>query len=149
MRALLQRVQRGSVHVANHTAGQIGAGLVILLGVTQGDGPAEVERLADKIAHLRIFEDEAGKMNLSLLETGGAALVVSQFTLYANARRGRRPDFIAAAAPAVAEPLVESFIRALQAQGVTQVASGVFGAHMLVEIVNDGPVTIWLDTAEF
>ncbi len=144
----MQLVQRGAVSVVGRPLGQVGRGLVILLGVTHGDGVAEADRLAEKIAHLRIFQDAAGKMNLSLLDVGGGALVISQFTLYADARRGRRPDFIAAAPPAEAEPLVERFIQALRAQGVEQVASGAFGAHMLVEIWNDGPVTIVLDTAQ-
>lgn len=147
MRAVIQRVARGSVVVEGRPVGEVGGGLVVLVGVTHGDGPAEAERLAEKIAHLRIFEDAEGKMNLSLLEVGGGALVISQFTLYAGTRRGRRPDFVAAAAPQVAAPLVEAFAEALRAKGVQQVATGVFGAHMLVEIANDGPVTIVLDTA--
>ncbi len=148
MRAVVQRVQRGSVRVGDRITGQIERGLVVLVGVTHGDGEAEATRLANKVAHLRIFEDAEGKMNLSILDIAGGILAVSQFTLYANARRGRRPDFIAAAPPAVAEPLVARFVQALQAQGVATVAQGVFGAHMLVEILNDGPVTIILDTAE-
>lgn len=148
MRAVIQRVQQGSVAVDGQPVGEIEQGLVILLGVTHGDTAAEAGRLAEKIAHLRILADPAGKMNLSLLDVEGDALVVSQFTLYANARRGRRPDYIAAAPPEVAEPLVAHFVRALQAQGVHRVATGVFGAHMLVRIWNDGPVTIILDTAE-
>jgi len=148
MRVLVQRVQRGSVQVEGRIVGRVGKGYVLLVGVTHGDGEAEADRLADKVAHLRVFEDEAGKMNLSLLDVGGGALVISQFTLYANARRGRRPDFIAAAPPAVAEPLVARFADALRALGVRPVEEGVFGAHMLVEILNDGPVTILLDTAE-
>ncbi len=148
MRAVLQRVARGSVAVAGRTVGEIARGLVVLVGVTHGDSEAEAVRLAEKVAYLRIFEDAAGKMNLSLRDVGGGALVVSQFTLYANARRGRRPDLTAAAPPAIAEPLVAHFARTLQAQGVAPVAHGVFGAHMLVEIANDGPVTIILDTAD-
>lgn len=148
MRVIVQRVQRGSVQVEGRTVGRVEQGYVLLVGVTHGDSEAEAERLAEKVAHLRIFEDEAGKMNRSLLDVGGAALVVSQFTLYANARRGRRPDFIAAAPPDVAEPLVAYFADALRARGVGRVEGGVFGAHMLVEIMNDGPVTIILDTAE-
>ncbi len=147
MRAVLQRVQSAGVSVEGRPASRIGRGLVMLVGVTHGDGPAEADRMAGKVAHLRIFEDAEGKMNLSLLDVGGEALVVSQFTLYADARRGRRPDFVAAAPPALAEPLVERLAQALQAQGVGRVAMGVFGAHMLVEILNDGPVTIILDTA--
>jgi len=148
MRVLLQRVQRGLVQVEGRVTGSVERGYVLLVGVTHGDGEAEAHRLAEKVAHLRVFEDEAGKMNLSLLDVGGGALVVSQFTLYANARRGRRPDFIAAAPPAVAEPLVAHFADALRDLGVRPVEEGVFGAHMLVEILNDGPVTILLDTAE-
>jgi D-tyrosyl-tRNA(Tyr) deacylase len=141
-------VSRAAVRVQGRLVAEIGGGLAVLVGVTHTDGPAEADRLADKIAHLRIMEDAAGKMNLSVLDTGGGILVVSQFTLYASTRRGRRPDFVAAAAPEAAEPLIERFIRALRAHGVGQVAPGVFGAHMLVEISNDGPVTIILDTAE-
>lgn len=148
MRAIVQRVSRGAVRIQGRLVAEIEGGLAVLVGATHTDGPAEADRLADKIAHLRIMEDAAGKMNLSVLDTGGGVLVVSQFTLYASTRRGRRPDFVAAAPPEVAEPLIERFIRALRAQGVGQVASGVFGAHMLVEIANDGPVTIILDTAE-
>jgi len=147
MRLVIQRVTRGSVQVEGQIIGQVDQGLVILVGVTHGDGAPEAERLAEKTAHLRIFEDEAGKMNRSLLDIGGGALVISQFTLYANASRGRRPDFMAAASPSEAEPLVERFIAALRAEGVAPVATGAFGAHMLVEIHNDGPVTIILDTA--
>ncbi len=148
MRALVQRVRRASVRVGEDTAGEIGSGLAILLGVTHADGPAEADRLAEKVAHLRIFEDEAGKMNLSLLDTAGAALVVPQFTLYASVRRGRRPDFTAAAPPALARPLIDRFADTLRQLGIRQVETGVFGAHMLVEIWNDGPVTIMVDTAE-
>lgn len=115
-----------------------------MLGVGQGDGEAEAEYLADKVANLRIFEDAEGKMNLSLLDAGGAALVVSQFTLYADTAKGRRPSFVDAAPPEQAEPLVEHFAELLAARGV-QVASGRFGAEMLVEINNDGPVTIWIE----
>jgi len=148
MRVVVQRVVRGSVEVEGGLVSQIERGLVVLVGVTHTDGVAEAGRLAEKVAHLRIFEDPAGKMNLSVLDVGGAILVVPQFTLYASARRGRRPDLIAAAPPAVAEPLVDRFAQALCAQGVGRVCSGVFGAHMLVRIWNDGPVTIVLDTAE-
>jgi len=148
MRAILQRVQRGAVHIDSRAVGEIEHGLVILVGVTHGDTEAQADRLAEKIAHLRIFEDPTGKMNLSLLDVGGGALVVSQFTLYANSRRGRRPDLIAAAPPELAEPLIAHLVQALRQKGVSPVASGVFGAHMLVEIWNDGPVTIILDTAE-
>lgn len=144
MRALLQRVTCASVTVDGQVVASIGRGLVILLGIGQGDTVAQAEFLAEKCAHLRIFEDEQGKFNLSLLDIQGEALVVSQFTLYGDARKGRRPSFSEAARPEVAAPLVEEFCRLLRAQGVpTQ--TGVFAAHMLVEIHNDGPVTIWLE----
>ncbi|MCW5876442.1 MAG: D-tyrosyl-tRNA(Tyr) deacylase [Anaerolineales bacterium] len=144
MRALIQRVRSAAVQVNGEELGRIGQGLVVLLGVGQGDGEAEAEYLADKVANLRIFEDAEGKMNLSLLDAGGAALVVSQFTLYADTAKGRRPSFVDAAPPEQAEPLVEHFAELLAARGV-QVASGRFGAEMLVEINNDGPVTIWIE----
>ncbi|MCL4300027.1 MAG: D-tyrosyl-tRNA(Tyr) deacylase [Anaerolineae bacterium] len=148
MRAILQRVQQGHVVVDGKIVGQIGPGYVILLGVTHGDGPTEVKKLAEKTVHLRVFEDEQGKMNLSALDTGAEILVVSQFTLYADARKGRRPSFTDAAPPEIAEPLVTQFAAQLQALGVKKVATGAFGAHMRVRIENDGPVTIVLDTAE-
>lgn len=144
MRVVVQRVSHAAVHVDGQTVGTIGRGVVVLIGVTHGDTPAHAEWLAAKVAGLRIFEDAEGKMNAGLLDVGGEALVVSQFTLYADARKGRRPSFTAAAPPEVAEPLVHSFIQALRSQGV-HVESGVFGAHMLVEIHNDGPVTILLE----
>ncbi|WP_376796705.1 D-aminoacyl-tRNA deacylase [Thermogemmatispora sp.] len=147
MRALLQRVSYARVRVNNEVVAEIGPGLLVLLGVAQGDGESEVRSLADKIVHLRIFEDEAGKMNRSLLECEGEMLVVSQFTLYADARKGRRPSFIEAAPPGEAEPLIRSFEDLVRSYGV-RVSSGIFGAHMLVELANDGPVTIWLDSAE-
>ncbi len=144
MRALLQRVRSGKVTVGEETVGVIHSGLVILLGIGQGDGEAEARFLAEKIATLRIFEDEAGKFNRSILEAGGEALVVSQFTLYADTRKGRRPSFTEAASPEFAAPLVIRFAELLRQQGIpTQ--TGSFGAHMLVEIENDGPVTIWLE----
>ena len=146
MRAIVQRVTQGSVSVEQETIGRIGQGLVILLGIKKGDGEREALWLARKIANLRIFEDDAGKFNHSLLEIGGAALVVSQFTLYADARRGRRPSFSEAAPPGEAEPLVERFCTLLHEQGVARVETGRFRAMMLVEIYNDGPVTIILDT---
>ncbi len=148
MRAILQRVRRGQVTVAAETVGQIGPGFVILLGVTHADGPAEVQKLAEKTAHLRVFEDEQGKMNLSMLDTAGEALVISQFTLYADAKKGRRPSFTDAAAPDIAEPLVAQFAATLRRLGVKNVQTGSFGAHMVVSLENDGPVTIILDTAE-
>ena len=144
MRALLQRVSRGKVSVGGKSIAESGHGFVILLGVGEGDGEAEINFLVKKIAQLRVFEDEQGKMNLSLLDVGGEAIVVSQFTLYADTRKGRRPSFVHAAPPKIAEPLVEQFVDALIAEGV-RTQSGAFGANMLVEIDNDGPVTIWLE----
>lgn len=144
MRAVIQRVQRGAVSVKQRRVAEIGRGLVILLGVGAGDNQQICQALAKKIALMRIFEDENGKMNLSLLDVKGEALVVSQFTLYADTRKGNRPSFTDSAPPDIAEPLVEHFIDALRAEGI-EVLSGVFGAHMLVEIENDGPVTIWLE----
>lgn len=144
MRALLQRVSKASVTVDGMVVSQIGKGLVVLLGVGHGDGEEQVRFLAEKTANLRIFEDEQGKTNLSVLDVKGEAIVVSQFTLYADTRKGRRPSFTDAALPEVAEPLVNRFVEALRGYGVpTQ--TGRFGAHMLVEIHNDGPVTIWLE----
>lgn len=146
MRAIIQRVSKGSVKVGGEIVGQIGPGLVVLLGVRHGDGEGEAERLAAKTAHLRIFADDQGKTNLSALEIGGEILVISQFTLYADCRRGRRPSFSDAARPEVAEPLLAHFVQALESAGISRIATGVFGAEMLVEIHNDGPVTIILDT---
>ncbi len=144
MRAVLQRVRRGRVSVDGRTVAEIGRGLVILVGVGHGDTEEEARWIAEKCAVLRVFEDEAGKTNLSVLDIGGEAIVVSQFTLYADTRKGRRPSFIRAAPPEVAEPLVERFAVILRERGVpTQ--TGVFGAHMLVEIENDGPVTVLLE----
>ena len=144
MRALLQRVRRGAVSVEGEAVAEIGRGVVVLIGVGPGDGPAEADWLAEKTAHLRIFEDADGKTNWSLLDVSGAALVISQFTLYAATRKGRRPSFTRAAPPQVAAPLVERYADALGRWGVS-VSTGVFGAHMLVEIENDGPVTIILE----
>lgn len=147
MRAVIQRVHRASVTIADEVVGAIERGFLILLGVTHTDGEAEADVLAHKIAGLRVFEDAEGKMNLALADVGGQALVVSQFTLYGDARRGRRPSFSAAARPDQAAPLVEYFVTRLQAEGVpTQ--SGRFGAHMDVCLCNDGPVTLILDTAD-
>lgn len=144
MRALLQRVSKASVTVEDEVISQIGKGLVVLFGIGHGDGEAQATFLAEKIANLRIFEDEQGKTNLSILDVKGEAIVVSQFTLYADSRKGRRPSFIDAALPEVAEPLVTRFVELLRDRGVpTQ--TGQFGAHMSVEIHNDGPVTIWLE----
>ncbi len=144
MRAVIQRVRRGRVSVDGRAVAEIGPGAVILLGVGRGDTPQDAGWLAEKTAVLRIFEDDEGKMNRSLLEAGGEALVVSQFTLYADSRKGRRPSFLDAADPAEAEPLVRSFAESLHLAGVP-VRLGEFGAHMLVEIENDGPVTILLE----
>src|SRR6202140_2994122 len=147
MRALLQRVTHARVTVDEQIVGEIGHGLLILLGIGHADGEAQVKSMSEKIVQLRIFEDDEGKMNRSLLDIGGQALVVSQFTLYADARRGRRPGYTDAAPPALAEPLVERFKDAITSYGV-KVAGGVFGAYMQVELLNDGPVTIWLDSEQ-
>ena len=148
MRAVIQRVSRAAVVVEAEVVGAVGPGLLVLLGVGQGDGPAEAQLLAEKIAHLRIFPDADGKFNLSVLDVGGGVLVVSQFTLFADTRRGRRPSFINAGAPEVAAPLVEHFMEDIRALGLA-VAGGKFGAHMQVELVNDGPVTIVLDSEDW
>ncbi|MGH9704373.1 MAG: D-aminoacyl-tRNA deacylase [Candidatus Acidiferrales bacterium] len=145
MRAVVQRVSRASVNVDERVTGKIEAGILILLGVGRGDDAATAAAFAEKIAHLRIFEDSAGKMNRSLLEAEGAALVVSQFTLYGDVRRGRRPGFDQAAPPEIANPVYEEFVRALRDLGVP-VKTGIFQAHMAVELVNNGPVTILLDS---
>ena len=144
MRALIQRVKSGKVTVEGQTVAEISHGLVILLGIGQGDDEVKARFLAEKIATLRIFEDSEGKFNRSILDQGGAVIVVSQFTLYADTRKGRRPSFTGAAPPEVAAPLVETFSDLLRAKGIST-QTGVFGAHMLVEIINDGPVTIWLE----
>jgi len=147
VRAVVQRVSRASVSVDTQVVGAIERGFLVLVGVTHGDTRAEADWLARKIAGLRLFEDEAGKMNLGLADIGGAVLVVSQFTLYGDARKGRRPDFLQAARPEQAEPLITYFVDQLRGQGVT-VATGQFRATMQVSLVNDGPVTLWLDTAD-
>jgi len=147
MRACIQRVSQGQVTVGGAVTGRIGRGLVVLLGVGTQDGAAEVDWLAEKTVNLRIFEDEEGKMNRSLVEVGGAMLVVSQFTLYGDCRKGRRPSFIEAAPPELAERLYEAFVARVRALGV-EAATGVFREHMDVSLVNDGPVTLWIDTAE-
>lgn len=149
MRTLIQRVTRASVTVDNKIVGGIERGLVVLLGVGGQDGAGDADRLAEKITSLRIFNDEAGKFNHSLLDVGGGALVVSQFTLYADTRRGRRPSFTAAAPPERARPLCDHFADRLKRLGVRPVATGTFGAKMHVEIHNDGPVTVWLDSAQW
>ena len=141
MRAVVQRVAKASVVVENEIVGAIGRGVTILLGVTHADGEEQARWLAHKIAGLRIFEDDEKKMNRSLLDVGGSALVVSQFTLYGDCRKGRRPSFTKAARPEIAEPLCEQFITFLRQAGLA-VENGVFGAHMMVEIHNDGPVTL-------
>lgn len=148
MRVLIQRVSQASVTVEGRVVGQIGPGLLALLGIGAGDGPAEIALLADKMAQLRIFPDQQGRFDRSLLETGGAVLVVSQFTLYADTRRGRRPSFSDAALPEQAAPLVEQFVARLRGHGL-HVETGVFGAMMQVALVNDGPVTIMLDSETF
>lgn len=149
MRVILQRVSRGSVRVNGALTGAIERGFVALVGVTHTDTRAEAELLAKKTAHLRVFEDDAGKMNRSALETGGGVLVISQFTLYADTRKGRRPSFIDAAPPEQAAPLVDYYAERLRHEGIARVEMGIFGAMMLVEIYNDGPVTILLDSEDF
>ncbi|HEX6947002.1 MAG TPA: D-aminoacyl-tRNA deacylase [Acidimicrobiia bacterium] len=144
MRVVLQRVSRSSVRVDGEVVGQIERGLLLLAGVATGDTTDTVRAAAEKVAGLRIFSDDEGKMNRSVRDVGGSALVVSQFTLLGDARRGRRPSFTDAAAPEIAEPLIELFARELEGQGVPT-ATGVFGARMEVELVNDGPVTLVLD----
>lgn len=146
MRALVQRVTKASVSADGEMLGEIGAGLVVFVGIQHHDGETEAAWLADKVAHLRVFTDENSRFNLSLLDTGGEALVVSQFTLYGDTRRGRRPSFSEAATPELAAPLIERFTELLREYGIC-VATGRFQAHMLVEIHNDGPVTLWLDSS--
>ena len=145
MRAVVQRVSRSSVTVDGEVVGAVDRGVMVLLGVAHGDGEEQARWLASKIAGLRIFEDAEGKMNRSLLDVGGGALVISQFTLYGDCRKGRRPSFSTAARPEIAEPLVEQFADYLRQEGVQPVESGVFGAYMQVEIHNDGPVTLILE----
>lgn len=144
MRSLIQRVTSGKVTVEGETVAKIGPGLVILLGIGQRDSEDQAKFLAEKIANLRIFEDAAGKFNLSLLDVKGEAIVVSQFTLYGDTRKGRRPSFTEAARPEAASLLVDKFAGFLRELGI-RVQTGIFGAHMVVEIENDGPVTIWLE----
>lgn len=145
MRAVIQRVERASVSVEGEIRGQIGAGFLVLIGVEEGDGDADFKYIADKVPNLRVFEDEQGKMNRSLLDVGGEVLAVSQFTLLGDARGGRRPSFIAAARPETADPMYERLVADWRARGI-RVETGVFGAHMKVALVNDGPVTILLDS---
>ena len=147
MRALVQRVAHARVEVEGEVTGQVGRGLLILLGVAEDDGEDEVHFLANKVSKLRIFSDEAGKMNLSVSDVGGAVLVVSQFTLYADARRGNRPSYVKAARPEQADALYRRFVQVLGELSL-ETATGEFGADMQVSLLNDGPVTLWLDTAE-
>ena len=145
MRALIQKVSRADVKVQGEVRGAIERGFLILLGVSQNDTVKEAEWLAEKVVNLRIFEDEGGKLNLSLLDVGGSALVVSQFTLFGDCKKGRRPSFTGAARPELAVPLYELFVARLLAV-LPKVETGVFQTHMDVSLVNDGPVTLWLDT---
>ena len=148
MRVVVQRCSRAEVRIDGTVVGTIGRGFMLLVGVTEGDGKEEADVLAKKIAQLRVFEDEQGKMNLALKEVGGAILSISQFTLYADCKKGNRPSFVKAARPEVAEPLYDYFNNVLRAQYGLQVETGRFGADMKVDFVNDGPVTILLDTTE-
>ena len=148
MRILLQRVSRASVTVRGELVAEIGPGLLLLVGVGKDDGFGEYDRLAEKVVNLRVFEDERGKMNRSLAEAKGDILVVPQFTLFGDVRKGRRPSWDAAAPPDIAADRVEAFARALEARGAT-VRRGAFREHMEVELVNDGPVTLWIDSASF
>ncbi len=145
MRVLLQRVSRASVRIEGETVGAISTGLLLLVGFTDGDGPEQVDWMAEKVLGLRVFSDGEGKMNLSVQDVGGGLLVVSQFTLYGDARKGRRPSFVTAARPDVAIPLYESFVAALSDRSECSVETGRFGASMQVELVNDGPVTLMLE----
>jgi len=146
MRACIQRVSRARVSVGHEVCGEIGKGFLVLLGVAQGDREQDARQLADKVAGLRIFEDDQGKMNLALADVGGAMLVVSQFTLLGDCRKGRRPSFVAAAEPELAERLYQVFVDAVAAKGI-EVATGRFRQHMEIELVNDGPVTLLVDTS--
>lgn len=145
MRAVIQRVESASVSVEGEIRGQIGVGFLVLIGVEEGDGDADFRYIAEKVPNLRVFEDEQGKMNRSLLDVGGELLAVSQFTLLGDARGGRRPSFITAARPETADPMYERLVADWRARGI-RVETGVFGAHMKVALVNDGPVTILLDS---
>lgn len=145
MRAVIQRVEKASVSVEGEIKGQIGAGFLVLIGVEEGDGDVDFKYIAEKVPNLRVFEDDQGKMNRSLLDVGGEVLAVSQFTLLGDARGGRRPSFITAARPETADPMYERLVADWRARGI-RVETGVFGAHMKVSLVNDGPVTILLDS---
>jgi D-aminoacyl-tRNA deacylase len=147
MRALIQRVARSDVRIGDEIVGAIGHGMTLLLGVGDADTPEDATLIARKVATLRIFGDDEGKINRSIADVGGAILVISQFTLYADCRKGRRPSFVHAAVPAIAEPLVRQVVALLRAEGIA-VETGQFGAEMAITIVNDGPLTIWLDSAE-
>jgi D-aminoacyl-tRNA deacylase len=147
LRACIQRVTEASVTVDGEVVGQIGKGLLVLIGIGRHDGPEDVNWMAERIAGLRVFNDEQGKMNLSLADVGGAMLVVSQFTLLADCRKGRRPSLGEAASPALAEALYEAFATWVREMGI-EVATGKFREHMMVSLVNDGPVTLWIDTAD-
>ncbi len=149
MRVVLQRVRAGSVHVDGVQVGAVAHGFVALVGITHADSEDDVLLLARKTAHLRVFDDEDGRMNRSVLDVGGGVLVISQFTLYADMRRGRRPGFTDAALPDSARPLVDRYAQALRDEGIARVETGVFGAMMHVEIHNNGPVTLLLDSREF
>lgn len=146
MRVLLQRVTESAVKVAGETVGEIQAGVMLLVGFGEGDAEEKLAAMAEKIANLRIFPDERGRFHHSLIETEGGALVVPQFTLYADCSKGRRPEFFGALKPELAAPLVEEFCRALTSAGVKHVSQGQFGANMQVSLINDGPVTIWLES---
>ena len=148
MRAVIQRVRFSKVEVAGQIVGEIPQGLLVLLGITHDDGPADIDWLVRKIPQLRIFNDEQGKMNLSVQDLGGDILVISQFTLYANSKKGNRPSYIRSAPPEIAIPLYESFLDTLRQQFAGKVATGEFGAEMAVSLLNDGPVTIILDSRE-
>lgn len=145
MRVLVQRVSRAEVTVEGRVTGEIGPGLLLLVGIRQGDGDAELEWMVHKLANLRVFGDAEGKMNLSVQDTGGGVLAISQFTLYGDAKKGNRPSYIEAARPEVAEPLYDKFCEQLGAAIGKEVQRGVFGAHMDVELINDGPVTLMLE----
>ena len=146
MRAIIQRVTQATVDVAGVRVGAIERGVLVLLGIGHGDGPMQIDQIAKKILELRIFDDASGKPNISVVDSGGAVLLVSQFTLYADCSRGRRPDFFGAAPPGVAEPLYLQLCDRLHSLGVQRVQRGVFGAHMQVQLLNDGPVTLLLDS---